>query len=381
VTAARRSGALLVLGAALALGACASTGAPPPPESTAPSLDAKAPPPPARTHLTAPHNEQAERLEQSGQLRQALDERRIALTIDPMDAATQAAATRLEGLIERGVAGRIEDGRVALARGAHAEARRRFLAALVLDPNGRAAFDALQAEVRDIEFITHVVRQGDTLAGLGQRYYNDRTRAEVIGETNELNPGTRLVVGRTLKIPEIPGVPFARPESRREPPRPTEPAPVAPPEAPTAETNPLLLEAQDAFERREYVVALADLDTLLAASPGNAEAVGLKKQVLYVHGKAQLDAKDYEASYRTLNQLARTDRNYENVAALNTQARGRVIEQRYSQGIRLFRDEKLREAITAWRGVLDLDPHHVNAKKNIEQSERLLKGLEERRRK
>jgi tetratricopeptide (TPR) repeat protein len=380
VTASHRAGVLLVLGAALALGACASTGATTGSTSGSTS-ESKAPTPSARTRLAAPHNEQAERLEQSGQLRPALDERRIALTIDPMDAATQAAATRLESLIERGVAGRIEDGRAALARGSHAEARRRFLAALVLDPNGRAAFDALQTEVRDIEFITHVVRQGDTLAGLGQRYYNDRTRAEVIGETNELNPGTRLVVGRTLKIPEIPGVPFARPESRREPPRPSEPAPVAPPEAPTAETNPLLLEAHDAFERREYVVALADLDKLLAASPGNAEAVGLKKQVLYVHGKAQLDTKDYEASYRTLNQLARIDRNYENVTALNTQARGRVIEQRYSQGIRFFRDEKLREAITAWRGVLELDPNHVNAKKNIEQSERLLKGLEERRRK
>jgi hypothetical protein len=33
----------------------------------------------------------------------------------------------------------------------------------------------------------------------------------------------------------------------------------------------------------------------------------------------------------------------------------------------------------SWRGVLEIDPGHVNAKKNIEQSERLLKGLEERR--
>ena len=203
----------------------------------------------------------------------------------------------------------------------------------------------------------------------------------MIGETNELNPGTRLVVGRTLKIPEIPGVPFARPESRREPPRPSESAPVAPPEAPTAETNPLLLEAQDAFERREHVVALADLDKLLAASPGNPGGRGAQEAGALRVRQGAARRRDYEASYRTLNQLARIDRNYQNGAALNTQARGRVIEQRYSQGIRFFRDEKLREAITAWRGVLELDPNHVNAKKNIEQSERLLKGLEERRRK
>jgi tetratricopeptide (TPR) repeat protein len=388
VTASHRVGALLVLGAALALGACATTGATPPSpvEAKAPPEPPPPPPPPqpsARARLAASHNEQAVRLEQSGRLRHALDERRIALTIDPADAVARTAITQLEAMIKRGVAQRIEDGRAALARGSHAEARRAFLGALVLDPNGRAAFDALQTEVRELEFIAHVVRQGDTLASLGQRYYGDRARAEVIGETNVLVPGARLVVGRTLRIPEIPGVPFARAEPRREPARPSEPAPVPAPDAGSSapEMNPLLLEAHDAFERREYAIALSDLDKLLAASPNNAEVVGLKKQVLYVHGKAQLEAKDYEASYRTLNQLARLDRSYENVVALNAQARGRLIDQRYSHGIRFFREEKLREAIMAWRSVLELDPHHVNAKKNIEQSERLIKGLEERRRK
>src|SRR5262249_49716400 len=128
VIASRRLGALLVLGAALALGACASTGttqAPAPP----PAREATPPPPPPRARLAAPHNEQADRLEREGRLREALDERTIALTIDPSDATAQAAVRRLEGLVERGVAQRVEEGRQALSRGSHAEARRRFLAA------------------------------------------------------------------------------------------------------------------------------------------------------------------------------------------------------------------------------------------------------------
>jgi tetratricopeptide (TPR) repeat protein len=374
---------VLVLGAALALGACASTGAttPGPVAETKPAAPV-ATTPTVRARLAALHNEEADRFELAGRLRQALDERRIALTIDPANAAAQAAASRLEETIERGVTQRIEEGRQALARGSHVEARRRFLAALALDPNRRPVLDALQSEVRDVEFIAHVVRQGDTLASLGQRYYNDRARAEVISETNDLAPGARLVVGRTLKIPEIPGVPFLRAEPRRETARPAEPVPVAPPaDTSPSETNPLLVEAQDAFERREYATALSDLDRLLGATPTHADGVGLKKQVLYAYGKSQLEARDYETSYRLLNQLSRMDRNYHDVAALNAQARGRVIEQRYSQGIRYFREEKLPEAITAWRGVLELDPGHVNAKRNIEQSERLLKGLEEKRKK
>jgi tetratricopeptide (TPR) repeat protein len=350
-----------------------------------------------RARLAAPHNERAEQLEQLGHLRQALDERAIALTIDPGDATARAAVARLQALIERVVAQRIEEGRTAVARGSHVEARRRFLAALALDPSNRTAFEALQTEVREAEFIAHTVRHGDSLTILAQRYYGDRGRAEVIAEMNELAPDARLVVGRTVKIPEIPGVPFLRPEVRREPPRPTmakpdvtapasaatpaatDPPPTAPAKEEPAEVNPLLAEAQEALARHDYGTALADLDKLLATSPANAEALGLKKQVLYGQGKAQLESKNYEASYRSLTQLAKLAPNHENVAALNAQVRGRLVEQRYSQGIRFFREEKLREAIVSWRGVLEIDPGHVNAKKNIEQSERLLKGLEERR--
>ena len=39
------------------------------------------------------------------------------------------------------------------------------------------------------------------------------------------------------------------------------------------------------------------------------------------------------------------------------------------------------EAIVEWRAVLALDPDNANAKKNIDQAERLLKALEERKKK
>ena len=63
------------------------------------------------------------------------------------------------------------------------------------------------------------------------------------------------------------------------------------------------------------------------------------------------------------------------------QSRARVVDKHYSEGIKLYRDEKLKEAIREWQVVLEFDPTHVNAKKNIEQAERLLKGLEQRKKK
>ncbi len=286
------------------------------------------------------------------------------------------------------MAQRIGEARAALARGSHVEAQRRLLGVLALDPANKMAMTMLQSEVRDVEFLTHTVRAGDTLAALAERYYGDRSRSEVIWETNQLPPNPRLVAGSTLKIPEIPGLPFARPTPRRDAIAPAPaPAPSAPgrqeparEEAPP-EINPLIAEAREALDRSDYVVALGDLDKLLSGDPGHREGLTLKKLVLYRQGKAQSDQKNYDGSYRTLTALARLQPDYEDVPKLLQQMKGRLVEQHYREGIRLYREERLPQAITEWKVVLDLDPQHANARKNIDQAERLLKGLEQRKKK
>jgi tetratricopeptide (TPR) repeat protein len=344
---------LVALAIGLGLAGCApATSAPPvagpapvpPPAATAPA----APAPDPREALAAPHNTQSETLERSGDLQQALRERKIALTINPEDRAARAGRARLEKLIEGRVAERVQQGRAALARGSHVEARRHFLAALALDPTNRAVFDALKQEVRDVEVLVHTVRSGETMASLAQRYYGDSARAEVIAETNQVSPGVRLAAGRQLKIPEIPGLPFARPQPPRETarpaPRPDAAQPARPESAPPAreespEVNPLLLDAQEAFSRNAHAEALTDLDRLLTSDPNNAEAQALRRRTVRV-----------------------------------------LVNEHYSQGLRLYRQEKLAEAVTQWRRVLELDPQHADARRNIEQAERLLKSLDERRR-
>jgi len=385
-----------VLALALLVSACATVAEKPgpSPEVAAPVVvppSVVSPPPPApdpRAPLVGRHRERAEALERDGQLRGARDEWKIALTIDPGDAAAERSLKALEGRIERAVAEKIEAGRAALARGARAEARRQFLAALALDPFNRAAFQALQNEARDVEFVNHTVRQGDTLPSLALRYYGDRSRSEVIWETNQLPPNPRLVAGTTLKIPEIPGVPFIHPEARRPAPAVAPPVAVAP-SAPKGEpakeeyieVNPLLAEAREALERQDYGEALSDVDKFLAGNPGNRDGLTVKKQALYQQGKAHLAGRRYQESYRSLAQLARLQPDYEDSAALLKQARARAVELHYREGVRLYREEKPAEAITEWRAVLELEPDHANARRNIDQAERLLKALEERRKK
>jgi tetratricopeptide (TPR) repeat protein len=190
-------------------------------------------------------------------------------------------------------------------------------------------------------------------------------------------------------VPEIPGLPFQlstpppvaavipAPGGGPEPPRP------APPRPPTDETapevDPLLAEAKEALDNRQYADALVDVDRLLANNPRHPEATDLKKTILYSLAKSQLEQKNYDESMKTLTQLAKLTPNYEDAASLLRQARTRSVQQHYAEGLRFYREEKLEEAITEWKLVLDLDPKHTSARKNIEQAEDILKRLEQRR--
>ena len=382
---------LLLLGAvALMATACATAE----PERVATTTQpAPKPPAPPRQALAAPYNDRAQALESDGRLREALQARQIALTINPDDAAARASVAALQAKIEEQVAIHFKEGRAATQRGAQVVARRHYLAVLALDPNNRAAFDALREQTQEVDGISHTVKARETLAGLASEYYGNRALAEVIAETNKLQPNARLNPGMVLKIPEVPGVTLNRPGARPPAPRaplptapgaptaaaPPGPAPPPPPREEAAEVNPLLAEAREAADRLDYGQALSDIDQLLASSPRNADAITLKKQVLYSQGKQQLDQRKYRDSYATLNQLSKIAPNYEDSATLMRQTRTRLIDEYYNSGIRYYREEKLPEAIAQWKAVLEIDPQHVNARKNLDQAERLLKQLDERR--
>jgi len=362
---------LAVVIAALMLGACVTV--------------------PTKGELIGPARARAKALEREGQLRPALLEWKIARAIDPNDAEARANEARLTARIETLVAAKVAEARGAQQRNAPLQARRALLVALALDPMNTTVAELLRS-IGDIEFVTYTVRAGDTLASLAERYYGDRARGEVIWETNNLPPGKPLVAGSVLRIPEIPGVPFYAPGRTPPPPsgtavavpprgeRPTpSPERPAPPQDEPPEVNPLLADVRDAVERKEFATALADLDRYLAENPRDREGTELKKLALYRQGQSALDEKKYDDSYRALTLLARLQPDYQDVARLLQQARRQVIDRHYQEGIRLFREEKLPEAIAEWKMVLDMEPQHVNARRNLEQAERLQKGLEQRK--
>ena len=95
----------------------------------------------------------------------------VALTLEPDDQALRERKARLEARIEHAVAEQMQLARAALGRGAYLEARRHFLMALALDPGHVPAFEGLRNEVKEVRFVTHIVRAGESLGSIAQRYY------------------------------------------------------------------------------------------------------------------------------------------------------------------------------------------------------------------
>ena len=122
---------------------------------------------------------------------------------------------------------------------------------------------------------------------------------------------------------------------------------------------------------------------LTPPAPGRAGGAGHenngrtpeKPEALYGTAKAHLAEGRDEDAYRALSQLARLSPGHADSEPLLRDVRSRLVRQRYQDGLRLFREDRLEEAIVKWRGVLELDAGHANARRNIEQAEKMLRTL------
>jgi tetratricopeptide (TPR) repeat protein len=282
---------------ALATGGCASLRSLPsslaPMSLTPPTLFASSDRPPVilkpgvptPDELATPHRARAERLENAGRLRDAVEAWTTSLALAPDHEPSRQALRRLRERIDRDVAESLRRGWQALARDNSAEARRHFIAALALDPDSRAAQDAMRATP-------------------GVTSHGGDSKAD----------GS---VARPITTRFAPAVPSngAVPEETRKP------------------------------------------------------------DVLYALAREHLASGRDDHAYRALVQLDRANPGYRDSAALLQDVRARLVRQRYQEGMRLFHEEQLEAAIEQWRGVLEIDSTHADARRNIDQGERMLRTL------
>jgi len=326
----RRALALVLL--ALAAGGCASlsTGTPTSALTGVPTAD----------QLAAPHRAQAEALERGGHLRQAAEAWTTALALAPDHEPSRQARKRLRERMERELAEHMKEGWHALARDDAADAHRHFLAALAIDPNSQAAQQALRATPAP------PASAADAKAnGADARANSADARAN--GADAKANGADARANGADAKANGA----VARPVSLT-------------PSSPRLDTM-----------AKPRVESNSTARPLTASLPRPLGEDVRKPDALYAAAQAHLAEQRDEDAHRALAQLVKVSPGYKDSATLLRNVRARLVQQRYQEGLRLLREERLEAAIEQWRGTLELDPKHANARRNIEQAERMLRTL------
>ena len=160
--------------------------------------------------LAADYLARARDQESRGELVEALESYKLALTADPANAA--AAAER--GALERKLNGLAEENYKAgleLQRlGKYGQARQKFLTAVRYRPDYPEAVESLKAERLDAQkvklYLLYTMKPGELLANVAERYYRDYQKHFYIGAFNEVEDSAKIGAGQSIRVPVVEGV-------------------------------------------------------------------------------------------------------------------------------------------------------------------------------
>jgi tetratricopeptide (TPR) repeat protein len=152
----------------------------------------------------------AQQQESKGELVEALENYKLALTVDPENPTAQAKRAEIEkklsGLADENYKAGLELQRM----GRYAQARQRFLTAVRYKPDFPEAVEMLKAERLDSQRVRlhflYVIKPGEQLSHVAERYYRDYQKHYLIGAYNEVDDATKIAAGQTIKIPVIEGL-------------------------------------------------------------------------------------------------------------------------------------------------------------------------------
>ena len=152
----------------------------------------------------------AQQQETQGDLVEALESYKLALTVDPDNKMALGKRAefekKLNALAEENYKAGLEFQRM----GRYSQARQKFLTAVRYKPEYPEAVEMLKAERLDTQRVKdsfpYVIKPGEQLAHVAERYYRDYLKHYLIGAYNQVDDATRIAAGQTIKVPVVEGV-------------------------------------------------------------------------------------------------------------------------------------------------------------------------------
>jgi len=256
-------------------------------------------------------------LEQTGDISAAIEELKIALTIDPSNTTAKDQLKKLYTIRDIEVDKHYKVG-LALKENDPAAATKEFLIALRINPDFQRAIDELKNQ--------HLAFAESKL----------RSRTHARGEE------TRKKGEETDSV--------------------------------TEESSHIGL-AISFYENGEYQAAIHELSKERAKNPKNAEIIKYLNLSYYNLGVYHYNNRDYIRALRTFAKVKRGFGHTEPYIKKTRIMLKSMADDNYRAGLKFYREQKLNEAIMKWNTVLEIEPDHQKAKEYILKSKKLLEAL------
>lgn len=154
----------------------------------------------------------AQGLEAQGDLVKALEQYKVALTVDPENQVAREKIGQLESKLGELAEKHYQDGVAFRRKGEYDRGRQEFLTALRYNPDHPEARKMLQERAIEPQqvkgYVLHTIQPDESISMVAKKYYGDYKKFQIIAEYNQLEDATKVRVGQEIKVPVIEGMPF-----------------------------------------------------------------------------------------------------------------------------------------------------------------------------
>ena len=154
----------------------------------------------------------AQEYEAKGDLVEALEQYKLALTVDSENQTAKEKRTKIEQELRELAENHYQTGLNYHRKGQYAQARKEFLTALRYTPDHQEAKDMLREHVLGEQqvkgYVLHTIQHNESISILAKKYYGDPKKFQIIAEYNQLKDATKVKVGQKVKVPVVEGIPF-----------------------------------------------------------------------------------------------------------------------------------------------------------------------------
>jgi tetratricopeptide (TPR) repeat protein len=340
--------------------------------------------------------------EDKGDLVAALNQYKLAMTVDPSNQEAIKGCNRVEKKLRSLAKKHYKVGRKFHKEGKYGLARHQFLIALRLWPDYQEAINTIisRKRIQIKRYIVHTIRPGESLAELARMYYGDQHKFPIIANYNNLTDATRIYSGQKIKVPEVEGLEFfvgkkdiktAEAEVAdsefwdggeyalidKEPVKTHEAKVNEDKEEPLDQVASYRDYGVDLFKEKKYQLALVAFKEVLDVNPEDSMALEYSYKINFQYGIALFETKEYLAAKDKFEASLRYKKDCQKCHAYIKKSEDLYKEIHYKKGIQFFYKELLNEAIEEWELVRAIDPDYKRVDYLISKTKKILTKIEE----